>query len=90
MTQPMILTEATLQAILDLQEQSLIVGDPVVKVEQEGYFNEVTLNVQMPLPLFRLNKNLDLVYQTLEDTSTKTYRIVVEVTPYEPLGWDEA
>ncbi|WP_161883786.1 hypothetical protein [Deinococcus alpinitundrae] len=86
----MILTEGTLQAILDLQEQLLIVGDPVVKVEQEGYFNEVTLTVQMPLPLFRLNKNLDLVYQTLEDTSTKTYTIHVEITPYEPLGWEEA
>lgn len=86
----MILTEATLQAILDLQEQSLIVGDPVVMTSQEGDSSVVTLRVQMPLPLFGLNKHLDLVYRTLEDTSTKTYTIHVEITPYEPLDWDAA
>jgi len=82
--------EATLLAILNLQEQSIIVGDPVAITAQNGDFNVVILQVQMPLPLFRINKYLDLVYQTLEDTSTKTYTIHVEITPYEPLGWEEA
>lgn len=85
----MILTEATLQAILNLQEQSIIIGDPVVVIAQEGDSSVVTLKVQMPPPSFRLNKYLDLVYRTLEDTSTKTYTILVEITPYEPLGWEE-
>lgn len=84
------LTEATLQAILDLQEQRLIIGDPAVAIAQEGDVSVVTLNVQMPLPLLHLNNYLDLVYRTLEDTSTKACMIIVEITPHESLGWEEA
>ncbi|WP_161883488.1 hypothetical protein [Deinococcus alpinitundrae] len=86
----MILTEATLQGILDLQEQLLIVGDPVVTTTQDGDSSVVTLNVQMPLRRFRINKYLDLVYQTLEGTSTKMYTVLVEITSNELVGWDEA
>ncbi|WP_161883555.1 hypothetical protein [Deinococcus alpinitundrae] len=87
--QHMILTEATLQAILELQQQLVIVGDPVVTTGQDGDSSVVTLKVQMPLPFFRLNKYVDLVYQTLEDTSTKTYTVLVEISLHEPLGWED-
>ncbi|AWN24040.1 hypothetical protein DKM44_13005 [Deinococcus irradiatisoli] len=89
MTDKMVLSAATLQAILNLQEQRLIVGDPEVEVEQEGDFGKVTLKVQMPERSFRLNKDIDLVYRTLEDTSTKTYMVIAEVTLYEPLDWED-
>ncbi|AWN22472.1 hypothetical protein DKM44_03830 [Deinococcus irradiatisoli] len=86
----MVLSAATLQAILDLQERLFIVGDPEVEVEQEEEVSKVTLYVQMPERWFHSNKHLDLVYRTLEDTSTKTSLIVVEISCYEPLDWDEA
>ncbi|WP_161883482.1 hypothetical protein [Deinococcus alpinitundrae] len=89
--QHLVLPEATLQAILALQEQKIIVSDRDVGVVviQEGDSNVVFLNVQMTPPLFRLNKYLDLVYRTLESTSTKTFTISVEITMHEPLGWEE-
>jgi len=86
----MILTEASLQAILDLQQQSIIVGDPVVVVTKEGDSSVVTVKVQRPLPFFRLNKYVDLVYQTLKDTSTETDTVLVEISLHEPLVWAEA
>jgi len=58
MEQPMILTEATLQAIVDLQEQLIIIGTPIVTTVQDGDASVVTLNVEMPLRFLRINKTL--------------------------------
>ena len=85
----LILSDATLQAILDLQDQLIILGVPEVEVAKEGDSSVVTLKVQMSPTAFQINRYIDLVYQTLEDTSTKACTIRVEIAPYEPLDWEE-
>ena len=87
----MILSEATLQAIVALQEQDYIIGDPDVVITDEHGKQTAHITVFVPEKYFHLNQSIDLIYSTLEDTQTADLHI--EVTPelYEPpplLDWD--
>ncbi|ULH17037.1 hypothetical protein MF271_17075 (plasmid) [Deinococcus sp. KNUC1210] len=88
----MMLSVATLQAVVALQEQDYIIGDPeVVLSESEGQ-QTAHITVFVPEKYFRLNTYLDLIYETLENTSTDTLKIEVLPELYEPprlLEWDE-
>ena len=89
----MILSEATLQAIVALQEQDYIIGDPEVVITDDHGKNTAHLTVFVLEKYFHLNTYIDLIYNTLEDTGTDDLRI--EVTPelYEPpqlLDWQDS
>lgn len=88
----MILSEETLQAIVALQEKDYIIGDPEVVLSEDAGQQTAHITVYVPENYFHLNTYIDLIYNTLENTSTDALNIEVLPQLYEPpriVEWDE-